>query len=122
MSLNKVQLIGHVGKDPEIRRFEKGGIVARFSLATKERGFTTADGKQIPESTEWHNIVVWAGKALFAENHIQKGSKLYIEGRIQTRSYEDKDKQTRYITEIITSNLLLLDRKKAIEDDEHFPF
>ena len=98
--LNKVILIGNVGKDPEIRYFEKDQAVANFSLATTERGYKTRDGQEIPDRTEWHNIVAWRGLAKLAENYIKKGSQIYVEGKLKTRSYDDANGVKRYTTEI----------------------
>lgn len=111
MSVNKVFLIGNVGKEPEVRYYDNGGAVANFSLATTERGYTAANGTQIPDRTEWHNIVLWRGLAEIAEKYIHKGSKIYIEGKIRTRSYDDQQGIKRYVTEIWGDNLELLDRK-----------
>jgi single-strand DNA-binding protein len=110
MSVNKVILLGNVGKDPEVRYLDNGVAVASFTLATTERGYTTSNGTQIPDRTEWHNIVVWRGLAEIAEKYIQKGSPLYIEGKITTRKWE-KDGITRYSTEIVADNLELLGRR-----------
>lgn len=112
MSVNKVILIGNVGKDPEVRYFENGGAVANFSLATTERGYTAANGTQIPDRTDWHNIVLWRGLAEVAEKYVRKGSKLYIEGKIRTRSYDDPSGNKRYVTEIWGENMEMLDRKQ----------
>jgi single-strand DNA-binding protein len=111
MSINKVILVGHAGKDPEVRYFDNGGSVANFSLATTERGYTAANGTQVPDRTEWHNIVLWRGLAETAEKFIKKGSKIYIEGKIRTRNYDDASGNKRYITEIWGDTLELLDRK-----------
>jgi len=100
MSVNRVILLGNVGKDPEVRYFDNGGAVANFTLATTERGYTAANGTQIPDRTEWHNIVLWRGLAEIAEKYVKKGSKLYIEGKIRTRSYDDSAGNKRYVTEI----------------------
>jgi len=110
MSVNKVILVGHVGKDPEVRYLEKNVAVAHFSLATTERAYTTQGGVEVPERTEWHNIVAWRVLAELAEKYIRKGIQLYIEGKIQTRTY-DKDGIKRYITEIYADNIQFLDRK-----------
>ena len=83
MSLNKVQLIGNVGKDPEVRYLDYHVAVAAFTLATTERGYKLANGTQVPERTEWHNIVLWRGLAETAEKYVHKGDKLYIEGKIR---------------------------------------
>ena len=99
--MNKVFLTGNVGKDPEITNFEGGGKVAQFTLATTERGFKTRDGHEIPDSTDWHNIVVRkTGLAGVCEQYVKKGTRLNIEGKIKTRQYQDQDGKTRYITEI----------------------
>lgn len=100
MSVNRVILIGNVGKDPDIRYSTDGKPVASFSLATTERAYTTAAGIPIPEKTEWHNIVMWGKNAEYAEKYIRKGAKLYIEGKIRTRVWEDKNAIKRNITEI----------------------
>ena len=108
MSVNKIILLGNVGKDPEVRYFDNGGAVANFTLATTERGYTAANGTQVPDRTEWHNIVLWRGLAEIAEKYVKKGSKLYIEGKIRTRSYDDTAGNKRYITEIWGDNMELL--------------
>ena len=100
MSLNKVLLIGNVGKDPDVRYFDSGNAVASFPLATSERGYTLANGTVVPERTEWHNIVVRRDLVNFVEKWVKKGSGLYVEGKIRTRSYDDQTGAKRYITEI----------------------
>lgn len=114
MSVNKVILVGNVGKDPEVRYIDKNVAVANFTLATTERGFTMQNGTQIPERTEWHNIVAWRGLAELAEKYIKKGMQIYIEGKIQTRSWE-KDGIRRYTTEIYAENIQLLGRRPDSE-------
>jgi len=111
MSVNKIILLGNVGKDPEVRYFDNGGAVANFTLATTERGYTAANGTQIPDRTEWHNIVLWRGLAEIAEKYVKKGSKIYLEGKIRTRSYDDASGNKRYVTEVWGDNMELLDRK-----------
>ncbi len=111
MAINKVILVGNVGKDPEVRYFDNGGAVANFTLATTERGYTAANGTVVPDRTEWHNIVLWRALAEIAEKYIRKGSKIYIEGKIRTRSYDDASGNKRYVTEIYADNLELLDRR-----------
>lgn len=111
MSVNKVILIGNVGKDPDVRYFDNGSAVVNFTLATTERGYTTANGIQIPDRTEWHNIVCWRGLAKVAEQFIKKGSQVYIEGKIRSRSYDDQNGVKRYISEIYADNLELLGRR-----------
>jgi single-strand DNA-binding protein len=110
MSVNKVILVGNVGKDPEVRYIDKNVGVANFTLATTERGYTMQNGTQVPDKTEWHNIVAWRGLAELAEKYIKKGSQLYIEGKIQTRSWE-KDGIKRYTTEIYAESIQLLGRR-----------
>lgn len=110
MSINKVILVGNVGKDPEVRYLDKGIAVANFSLATTEKGYTLQNGTQVPDRTEWHNIVVWRGLAELAEKYIRKGSQLYVEGKIQTRSWE-KDGIKRYSTEIYAETINLLGKR-----------
>lgn len=108
MSLNKVQLIGNVGKEPDVRYLDNHVAVATFPLATSERGYTLANGTQVPERTEWHNIVLWRGLAETAEKYVHKGDKLYIEGKIRTRSYNDQKGVQRYICEIFADNMEML--------------
>ena len=110
MSVNKVILVGNAGRDPEVRYLDKNVAVANFTLATTDRAYTTQNGIQVPERTEWHNIVAWRGLAEIAEKYIRKGSQLYIEGKIQTRSWE-KDGVKRYTTEIFADNIQLLGKK-----------
>lgn len=113
MSLNKVQLIGNVGKDPEVRYLDSGVAVATFPLATTDRAYTLANGTQVPERTEWHNIVLWRGLAETAEKYVHKGDKLYIEGKIRTRSYDDQNGVKRYVTEIFGDNMEMLTPRAA---------
>lgn len=109
MSINKVLLIGNVGKDPDIRHLENGAVVASFSLATTER-FKDKTGA-VQDQTEWHNIVCWRNLAEIVEKYVTKGSQVYIEGKIRTRSWTDQTGQKRYTTEIIADNLQLLGKK-----------
>ncbi len=113
MSVNKVILIGNVGRDPEVRYLENNVCVANFTLATTERGYTTQGGVQIPDKTEWHNIVVWRGLAEVAEKYVRKGTQLYIEGKIRTRSWEDQNKIRRFTTEIYVDTMELLGRREG---------
>ncbi len=112
MSVNKVILVGFVGKDPEIKHFDSDTCVARFSLATSET--FTRNGEKITQ-TEWHNIVVWRGLAKVVENYVKKGMQLYIEGTLRTRSWDDAEGNKRYTTEIIANNLQMLGRKSENE-------
>jgi single-strand DNA-binding protein len=109
-SLNRVMLIGNLGKDPELRYTTSGVAVATFSIATNE-SWKDQDGNQ-QERTEWHNIVAWKKLAEICAEWLKKGKKVYIEGRIQTRSYDDKNTGTKkYITEIVAENMIMLDSK-----------
>jgi single-strand DNA-binding protein len=105
-SVNKVILIGNLGKDPELKYTPSGTAVAKFSLATNER-FKDKSGEW-QDRTEWHNIVAWQRTAEIAAEYLKKGRTVYIEGRIQTRSWEDKEGQKRYTTEIVAQDLVLL--------------
>lgn len=111
MSINKVILVGNVGKDPDVRYVETNVCVANFPLATSERGYTSRSGAQIPERTEWHNIVLWRGLAEVAEKYVKKGTQLYIEGKLRTRSWTDSNNVVRYTTEIYADNMEILSRR-----------
>lgn len=114
--VNRVILIGNLGKDPEIRNLEGGVKKASFSLATSE-SFKGKNGEKI-EQTEWHNIVLWRGLAEVAESYLKKGNTVYIEGKIKTRDYTDKDGNKRYITEIVADNLQMLGGRKDSQNGE----
>ena len=113
MSLNKVMLIGNVGKDPEVRYLDKGVAVAKVVLATSEKGYRLQNGTEVPERTEWHNIVLWRGLAEVVERYVHKGDKLYIEGKIRTRSYDDQKGIKHYVTEIFADNMEMLSPRTA---------
>lgn len=115
MSVNKVILVGNVGKDPETRYLEGGTVVSRFPLATSEV-YRNKNGEKIT-NTEWHNIVLWRGLAEVAEKYVRKGSQLYIEGRIRNRSYTDKEGNTRYTTDIIGDNMQMLGKRSDDSSD-----
>lgn len=117
MSVNKVFLIGNVGQAPKITTFRDGGKIANFTLATTERGFTTKDGRKIEDTTEWHNIVVRNALVSVVEKFVQRGTALFVEGKIATRTYQDNSGQTRYVTEIIATNLQLLGAKPKSSGD-----
>lgn len=106
---NKVQLIGHVGNEPEIVNLESGKKLAKFSIATNE-SYKNSKGEKITD-TQWHNIVAWGKTAELIENYVPKGKEVGIEGKLTSRSYEDKDGQKRYVTEVICSELLLMGSK-----------
>ena len=113
MSLNKVQLIGNVGKDPDVRYLDNGVAVATFSLATTERGYTLQNGTQIPDRTEWHNLIFRGRLGEIVEKYVHKGDKLYVEGKIRTRSYDDQGGIKRYVTEIFVDNMEMLTPRTA---------
>jgi single-strand DNA-binding protein len=113
MSVNKVILLGNVGKDPDVRYVEAGLPVASFSLATSIPGYTASNGQQVPERTEWHNIVVWREQAKFVEQYVRRGALVYIEGSLRTRFWDDQ-KGRHYITEIYVEHIdLPLRRSEA---------
>ncbi len=115
--INKVILVGNVGKDPEIKHIPNGTAVAQFSLATSET-YKDKNGAKTTQ-TEWHNIVLWRGLAEVAEKYVKKGDPLYIEGKIRSRSYEDKDGNKRYITEIVGDTMQMLGRKQSGDGGGH---
>jgi single-strand DNA-binding protein len=106
-SVNKVILIGNLGKDPEVRHLENGAAVANFSIATSENYKDRKTGEKVSQ-TEWHNIVAWRGLAEIAEKYLKKGAKVYIEGKLKTRTWQDKEGNNRYSTEVITDSLTML--------------
>ena len=108
MSVNKAILVGNLGKDPELRYTPSGTAVCTFTLATSER-FKNKQGEQ-QDRTEWHNIVVWAGLAEICGKYLTKGKQVYIEGRIQNRSYDDRDGNKRYISEVVANEMQMLSR------------
>lgn len=112
MSVNKVILIGNLGRDPEVRHLEGGKVVANFSLATSEK----VNGNEV---TEWHNIVVWNKGAEIAEKYLKKGSKIFVEGKIRSRNWEDKDKNKRTTVEILCDNFQMLDGRREGADPSY---
>lgn len=112
MGVNKVILLGNAGKDPEVKYQPNGKALVRFSLATTEPAYTTAEGVTVPEITEWHNILMWGKNAEFAEKYVRKGSKLYIEGRLRTRQWEDRNAIHRSVTEIVVDRFELVGRSQ----------
>ncbi|HEY0245132.1 MAG TPA: single-stranded DNA-binding protein [Mucilaginibacter sp.] len=116
--INKVILIGHLGKDPEVRYLEGGVSVASFPLATTET--FNKDGRKV-EQTEWHNIVLWRSLADVAAKFLQKGKLVYIEGKLRTRSFEDKEGVKKYTTEVVAENFTMLGRKTDFEGDNNKP-
>ena len=121
---NKVQLIGRLGQSPEVKHLESGKTVANFSLATNEK-YKNAKG-ELMENTEWHNLVAWGKTAEIIEKYVQKGSERAIEGKLTSRSWEDKDGNKRYTTEVVVNELLLMGKPKgssnSAKSDDDLPF
>ncbi len=111
MSVNKVILVGNLGKDPEVKYLEGGTAVATFSIATSEK-YKDKSGERVTQ-TEWHNIVLWRGLAEIAEKYLKKGSMVYIEGKLRTRSWDDQQGNKRYTTEIVGDNMTMLGGKEG---------
>ena len=127
-SVNKVILIGNVGADPEVRYLDRGVAIATLNLATTERGYVMQNGTQVPDVTEWHSIVLWRNLAEWAQQNLKKSMKVYVEGKLKTRSWE-KDGQIRRKTEVVAENIQILYRpeiyrngvesqKSKVESDE----
>ena len=108
---NKVQLIGNLGMDPSMKELNNGQTVTKFSLATSDT-YKDKDGKKVTE-TQWHNLIVWGKAAQVAGNYLQKGSRIAVEGKLVNRSYEDKEGNKRYITEIVVNDFMMLNSSKS---------
>lgn len=106
-------LIGNVGNEPDVRYYDADQAVAQFRLATTERAYTLQNGTRVPERTDWHNIVLWKGLAKIAEKYVHKGDKLYIEGRLRYRVYDDQKGMRRFVTEIYGENMEILSSRTA---------
>jgi single-strand DNA-binding protein len=117
--VNKVILVGNLGKDPEVRHLENGAAVANFSIATSESYKDKSGNRQ--EQTEWHNIVLWRGLAEIAEKYLKKGSQIYIEGKLKTRNWQDKDGNTRYTTEVVGDNMTMLGSRSSSDNSGSAP-
>lgn len=115
MGVNKIILVGNVGKDPEVRHLDSGVAVASFPFATSET-YRNKENQKVT-NTEWHNIVVWRGLAEIVEKYVKKGDPLYLEGKIRTRSYDDKEGNKKYITEIVVDNMQMLGSKQSNSDN-----
>lgn len=114
MAINKAIILGNLGKDPEVRTLDNGMKVATITVATTDKGYTTQSGQVIPDKTYWHNVVLWKHLAEIVEKYVIKGDKIYIEGKITSRSY-DKNGATIWITEIVAEKLELLGSKKEAQ-------
>lgn len=108
MSVNKVILLGNVGQDPKVTYYDGGNCVAQMPLATTDRAYTLSNGTQIPERTEWHNLIFRGRLAEIVDKYVHKGDKLYVEGKIRSRSYDDNSGIKRYVTEIFVDNMEML--------------
>lgn len=117
--LNKAQVIGHLGQGPKITQ-GRNGVIASFSVATTEKGYTTRDGVQVPERTEWHNIVCFGRIAEVVQAYLKKGSKVFVEGKMRTRSYDDKNGVKRSIMEINAELLEMLDNKPTTQQKQAY--
>ena len=106
--MNKVILIGNVGQDPNVRYVDNGICVAQFRLATSERGYTLQNGTQVPDRTEWHNLVFWKGIAERVERYVHKGMRICVEGKLRTRNFETRDGQQKSVTEVVVENMEIL--------------
>ena len=111
MSLNRATLIGNVGQEPTVRYLDTGVCVATLRLATTERGYTMQNGTQVPERTEWHNLIFWGKQAEIVEAHVHTGDKLFVEGRIQSRTYDDKSGVRRQTVEIMVNSMEIMKTK-----------
>jgi single-strand DNA-binding protein len=119
--MNKVMLIGNVGTDPEVRYVDQGVAVARFRFATTEKGYTLQNGTQVPDRTDWHNILLWRKLAEIVEKYVHKGDKLYVEGSIRNRSYDDQNGVKRYVTEIFVDSMEMLSSRQQARQDAQSP-
>jgi len=121
MSVNKVILLGNVGKDPDVRYLDNHVCVANLTLATTDRGYTTQNGTQVPERTEWHNLVFWRGLAETVEKYVHKGDRLYVEGNLRTRSYDDQNGVKRYTTEVFVDSMEMLTPRSQRQPEAQQP-
>lgn len=117
--MNKVMLIGNVGQEPEVRYYEADQAVAQVRLATTERGYTLPNGTQVPDRTDWHNLVFYRGLAKIVERYVHKGDKIYVDGRLRYRSYDDQRGQRRMVTEVYVDNMELLTPRGSQQADSN---
>lgn len=115
MGINKVILVGNVGQDPKVTFYDGGSCVAQLSLATTEKGYTLQNGVQVPDRTEWHNLIFRNRLGEIVDKYVHKGDKLYVEGKIRTRSYDDQTGAKRYVTEIFVDVMEMLTPKNAAQ-------
>ena len=119
--MNKVMLIGNVGKEPDVRYYDQDQAVAQIVLATTERGYTLQNGTKVPEHTDWHTVILYRGLAKIIERYVHKGDKIYVEGRLRYRSYDDSRGVKKYVTEILAENMELLSPKLAATQQSASP-
>ncbi|MDE7117573.1 MAG: single-stranded DNA-binding protein [Bacteroidaceae bacterium] len=113
--MNKVMLIGHVGADPQVKYLDQGVCVAQLRLATTERGYVLQNGTQVPERTEWHNCIFWRKQAEVVEKYVHKGDRLYVEGKIQSRDWTDRQGISRKSIDIVVDNMEMLTTRPTAE-------
>ncbi len=120
--MNKAILIGNVGAEPEVKYYDADQAVAQVRLATTEKGYTLKNGTKVPDHTDWHNLVFYHKLAKIVEQYVHKGDKLFVEGRIRYRSYDDKKGMTRYVTDIYVDNMeMLTSRKEKTQHTQEDP-
>lgn len=112
--MNKVMLIGNVGADPDVRYYDADQAIAQVSLATTERGYILQNGTKVPDHTDWHNLIFSRGLSKVVEKYVHKGDKLYVEGRIRYRSYDDQRGVRKFVTEILVENMEMLSPKPIV--------
>lgn len=115
--MNKVMLIGNVGKEPDVHYYDADQAVAKVALATSERGYTLKNGTQVPDRTDWHNLLFYKQLAKIVEQYVHKGDKLYVEGRLRYNAYDDKQGKRHYVTEIVVENMEMLTPKPRANRD-----
>lgn len=116
--MNKVMLIGNVGKDPDVRYYDADQAVAKVTLATTERGYTLKNGTKVPDRTDWHNLVFYRQLAKIVEQYVHKGDKLYVEGRLRYSTYDDQQGRRHYVTEILVENMEMLSPRQRSQADD----
>lgn len=120
-SLNRTEILGTMGADPDVKQLQGGNKVAQFTLATNDPAHKLQNGTEVPEKTEWHNIVCWGNLATIAERFLRKGAQVYVDGKLRTRSYEDKQGVKRYTTEIVANNIVLLNNGRNSQQSAQQP-
>ena len=116
--MNKVMRIGYIGREPDIKYYDADQCLATVSLATTEKGYTLQNGTKMPDRTDWHTVIFWKNLAKVVERYVHKGDKLYVEGRIRYRAYDDKKGMRRNVTEILAENMEILSTKPQPSNSE----